>query len=90
MRSRLAARRVERNLSQAALANLSGISLRTLLRPERKEVDNPPVRYLVNLSIVLHCRVSDLIEDEWLEWAVFKEDGPKRPPIGARRKKGLP
>jgi transcriptional regulator with XRE-family HTH domain len=52
--SHLAARRVERNLSQTALANLSGISLRTLPRLERKEVDNPPLRYLVNLSIVLH------------------------------------
>ena len=26
---------------------------------------NPPLRYLVNLSIVLGCELDDLIEDEW-------------------------
>jgi hypothetical protein len=29
---------------------------------------NPPLRYLVNLSIVLGCELDDLIEDEWREW----------------------
>jgi transcriptional regulator with XRE-family HTH domain len=89
MRSRLAERRIERNMSQAQLARYAGISLRTLVRLERKETENPPLRYLVNLSILLHCRVSDLIEDEWLEWATFTEGGPKRPPLGSRRVRGL-
>lgn len=89
MRSRLAQRRVDRNMSQAQLARFAGISLRTLVRLERKETENPPLRYLVNLSILLQCRVSDLIEDEWLEWGTFSAGGPKQPPLGNRRVRGL-
>ena len=49
----------------------AGISLRTLQRIERLEVDNPPVRYLANCAIVLGCELDDLIEPEWREWKEF-------------------
>lgn len=88
MRSRLAKRRIEQDISQATLARLSGISLRTLVRLERMETDNPPLRYLVNLAIVLQCRVDDLIEDEWLEWGVFSGSGPAHPPRAMTERQG--
>jgi transcriptional regulator with XRE-family HTH domain len=87
MRSKLAAIRAERGLSQQALADRSGVALRTLARLERKEIRNPPLGYLANLSIVLRCRVSDLVEDDWLEWGVFRETGPKEPPTLRLRKR---
>jgi len=83
MRSKLSRIRVERNFSQRQLAIYSGVSLRTLRRLERREVDNPPLRYLVNLSLVLRCELSDLIEDEWLAWADF---GHRKPPSGTPRR----
>jgi hypothetical protein len=54
----------------------------------QRETENPPLRYLVNLSI-LHRRLSDLIEDEWLEWGVFGGSGPERPPVSTQRVRGL-
>jgi DNA-binding Xre family transcriptional regulator len=53
------------DVSQRRLAELTGISLRTLQRIERLEVDNPPIRYLANYAIVLGCEREDLIEPEW-------------------------
>jgi transcriptional regulator with XRE-family HTH domain len=60
-------------LSQRALARQAGLSLRTLQRIERLEVDNPPIRYLANCAIVLGCRLEDLIEPAWREWKNFGE-----------------
>jgi transcriptional regulator with XRE-family HTH domain len=87
MQSKLAAWRVERNLTQRALSDLSGVSLRTLTRIERREVDNPPIRYLVNLAILLDCTLSDLIEEGWLAWTDFAPDGQRSvgPPVEVGR-----
>ena len=70
-KSRLYSRRRVAELSQRELAMRAGISLRTLQRIERLEVDNPPVRYLANCAIVLGCELDDLIEPEWREWKEF-------------------
>jgi transcriptional regulator with XRE-family HTH domain len=66
-KSRLYERR-QAGLSQRALAERAGLSLRTLQRIERLEIDNPPVRYLTNCAIVLGCELEDLIEPAWREW----------------------
>lgn len=71
VRTRLLERRRAAGLSQRRLAELTGISLRTLQRIERAEVDNPPIRYLTNCAIVLECELEDLIEPEWREWRPF-------------------
>ena len=70
-RSRLYERRRVSGLSQRELAKRTGISLRTLQRIERLEVDNPPIRYLTNCAIVLGCELEDVIEPAWREWKGF-------------------
>ena len=70
-RSRLYERRRAAGLSQRELAKRTGISLRTLQRIERLEVDNPPIRYLTNCAIVLGCELDDLVEPGWREWKAF-------------------
>jgi transcriptional regulator with XRE-family HTH domain len=70
-KSRLYERRRAAGLSQRALADRAGLSLRTLQRIERLEVDNPPIRYLTNCAIVLGCELEDLIEPAWREWKQF-------------------
>jgi transcriptional regulator with XRE-family HTH domain len=70
-RSRLFERRKAAGLSQRELAKRTGISLRTLQRMERLEVDNPPIRYLVNCAIALGCELEELIEPAWRKWKSF-------------------
>jgi transcriptional regulator with XRE-family HTH domain len=71
-RSRLLERRKAVGLSQRGLAAKAGLSLRTLQRIERLEIDNPPIRYLTNCAIVLGCELEDLIEPVWREWKAFE------------------
>jgi transcriptional regulator with XRE-family HTH domain len=78
-KTRLAARRQQLKVSQAKVAELSGLSLRTIQRLERGEIDNPPIRYLTNLALVLDCSLRDVCEDEWLSWTPFSADATKRP-----------
>jgi transcriptional regulator with XRE-family HTH domain len=70
-KNRLRERRRAAGLTQRALSERTGISLRTLQRIERLEVDNPPIRYLANCAIVLGCELEDLIEPEWRGWKTF-------------------
>ena len=77
--TKLARRRVERNLTQPELARLTGIGLRTLRTLERGETRNPKLGYLVNCSIVLKCDLADLLEDAWLEWHELHPNAPRRP-----------
>lgn len=79
-RSKIAARRQELGLSQRELSELTGISMRQVQRLDGGEIDNPPIRYLVNIAMVLKVDVLDICEDEWLEWEAF-ESGPSAPPI---------
>jgi DNA-binding Xre family transcriptional regulator len=55
-------------MTQAELAARTAISLPHIRRLDRGEIDNPPLRYLVNCAWVLDCRLQDLIEDEWFDW----------------------
>ena len=78
--TRLARLRVERGMSQTALAEASGISIATLRRLERGLVKNPPLRYLTNCALVLGCPLEELIEDEWRQWlALAKAKPPSNP-----------
>lgn len=63
--SRLADQRRANSLSQEDLAQAAGLSRATYQRLESGRMPNPPLRYLVNLSIVLGCELDELIEDEW-------------------------
>lgn len=67
-------------MTQAELAKRADISLRTLQRIEMREMDNPPIRYLANLAIVLGCGLEDLIEPEWREWHRNRWGKPKAKP----------
>ncbi|HWB68911.1 MAG TPA: helix-turn-helix transcriptional regulator [Solirubrobacterales bacterium] len=81
-RTKLAARRQGMRLSQKKVSELSGIPVRTIQRLERDDIDNPPIRYLVNLAQVLECRLEDVCEEKWLEWTVFDAAAPGPPPKG--------
>ena len=76
--SRLADQRRVSGLSQEDLAEAAGLSRATYQRLESGRMPNPPLRYLVNLSIVLDCELDDLIEDEWREWMSL--NGIQSPP----------
>lgn len=67
--TRIEQRRLAAGLSQEELAERSRLSVRTLQRLEHGEMENPSIRYLANLAIVLGCELEDLIEPEWREWA---------------------
>ena len=57
-----------KKMSQRQLAERAGLSLRTFQRLERLEMDNPPIRYLTNIALVLNCSLEDLIEPAWRAW----------------------
>jgi len=69
-------------LSQKKLSELSGVPLRTIQRLERGQVANPPIRNLVNLSMVMECDLEDVCEDDWIRWTVFDAAAPEPPPKG--------
>ncbi len=64
------------------VSELSGIPVRTIQRLEPGDIDNPPIRYLVNLAEVYECRVVDVCEESWIEWTVFDTSAPKPSPKG--------
>ncbi|MFL5866688.1 MAG: helix-turn-helix domain-containing protein [Thermoleophilaceae bacterium] len=80
VRSRLAAARKHRGVSQIDLARAVGMSLASYRRLETGEMENPGLRYLVNCALALDIELTALIEDEWLEWAVLEERAPTQPP----------
>jgi transcriptional regulator with XRE-family HTH domain len=73
-------RRRLKNLRQKEVAFRAGIPLGTYRRLERGLIKNPPVRYLVNVSLVLEVNLRDVCENDWLEWTVFRPGQPRRPP----------
>jgi hypothetical protein len=54
------------------------MSLSTYRRLEAGEIDEPNLRWLVNLSFALGCDLEEIYEDEWLRW--LPADGAERPP----------
>lgn len=87
-KTRLFRRRVEAGLTQRDLAERSGVPLRTVQRIDRGELQRrPSLEHLSNLAVALGCEAIELIEDEWLEWAVLP-GGPARPPSAPVRPRG--
>ncbi len=58
---RLMALRAERGLSQARLAELAGVDRKTINRIENGHF-SPSLDTLTRLSVVLKCRLADLVE----------------------------
>ncbi|MFM8644373.1 MAG: helix-turn-helix transcriptional regulator [Actinomycetota bacterium] len=58
---RLIALRDERGLSQARLADLAGVDRKTINRIENGHF-SPSLDTLTRLSVVLKCRLSDLVD----------------------------
>ncbi len=58
---RLVALRAERDFSQARLAELAGVDRKTINRIENGHF-SPSLDTLTRLSVVLKCRLSDLVE----------------------------
>ena len=58
---RLVALRAERDFSQARLAELAGVDRKTINRIENGHF-SPSLDTLTRLSVVLKCRLADLVE----------------------------
>jgi DNA-binding XRE family transcriptional regulator len=87
--TRLAERRLAARYTQKQMAELTGMSVMTYRRLERGELENPPLRHLVNCLWVLRARLPDLrlgdiIERDWLDWHVL-DDAAAEPPRAADR-----
>ena len=54
------------------------MSVATLRRLERGEIDNPPLRYLQNIAIALNANLDAVIEPGWRQW--WPRPGAPRPP----------
>jgi transcriptional regulator with XRE-family HTH domain len=80
VRSRLAAARKSKGLSQEQVAPAVGLSLATYRRLETLEIANPPLLYLVNCALVLDVELVELVEDEWVTWSRLSAGAPAEPP----------
>jgi transcriptional regulator with XRE-family HTH domain len=76
--SRIANLRRGAGLRQDELAEAVGMSVATLRRLERGEIDNPPLRYLQNIAIALNASLDAVIEPAWRQW--WPRPGAPRPP----------
>jgi transcriptional regulator with XRE-family HTH domain len=76
--SRIANLRRAAGLRQDELAAAVGMSVATLRRLERGEIDNPPLRYLQNIAIALDAGLDAVIEPGWRQW--WPRPGAPRPP----------
>ena len=58
--------RIKRGLSQNALADKSGVSVRTIRSFEQDEnsIDKAQLQTLCKLSLSLDCKMQDILEDE--------------------------
>jgi transcriptional regulator with XRE-family HTH domain len=83
--TKLADARLRGGLTQAEMAELTGISLPHYRRLERGQLRNPPLRFLVNCAIVLHVDLLDVVDDEWLQWMPFDARHPTPPKVPWRR-----
>jgi transcriptional regulator with XRE-family HTH domain len=79
-KTKLASWRKRRGVTQDQLARATGLSVSVLRRLESGRYENPPLRYLNNCALALGCKLSDVIEDKWLEWYVLDQRDAKAPP----------
>jgi transcriptional regulator with XRE-family HTH domain len=74
--TKIARRRVELDVSREALAEATGISLKTLQRIECGESTNPTVRQLYAIAVALGSTPSALVEEGWLARGVKRLAAP--------------
>lgn len=77
--TKLARERLLAGLTQQEIAQLAGMSEATYRRLESGGMNNPPLRFLVNIALVLEVDLFDLVEDEWLDWMPFDQRQPEPP-----------
>jgi transcriptional regulator with XRE-family HTH domain len=70
--------RLSRGVTQEGLAEAVGVTAPTLRRLERAEVENPKLRTLVNCALALGVDLTDVLEDDWLQW--LPTGRARRPP----------
>lgn len=82
-RSRLVGVRVAAGIDQKTMAELTGIPLTTYQRLDGKgnDLDNPPIRYLINCALVLQVEIDEVSPVVLEEWTIFDERAPA-PPVG--------
>ena len=71
--------RLFRDLSQAELAALAGISKSSVERIERSDDGAVNLRHLVNLALALNCELLDIIDDDWLCYLWMDASAPPPP-----------
>jgi transcriptional regulator with XRE-family HTH domain len=77
-KTRLAAIRIQHRITQAQLAEVTGLSVGTIRRLERGEYENPPVTYLLNCARALQVDLDELIEPQW-QWTTFSDKAADPP-----------
>lgn len=88
--------RMNRGVSQEALADEVGVSWKTIARLESNEIADPGIRLLNNCALTLNVTLESLIERSWRQWKLFKKKRPAPPQSwssetqGRRRKKKPP
>jgi DNA-binding XRE family transcriptional regulator len=80
VRSRLAAHRVAKGLTQKEMAWAVGIPIALYVRLERGQHRNPRLGWLVNAAIVLGCELDDVFDDWMTEWHSGDGYDQRKPP----------
>jgi transcriptional regulator with XRE-family HTH domain len=75
--------RMNRGVSQKALADKVGVSWKTIARLESNEIADPGIRLLNNCALTLSVTLESLIERSWRQWKVFNEERPAPPDPGS-------
>jgi transcriptional regulator with XRE-family HTH domain len=80
-RTKLAAWRLKRQLSQPEMSRVTGIPINTYQRLEQGDYASPPYTKLQNCAIILGVKLDKLIEDEFVGWTVFNAKAKKPPEV---------
>jgi transcriptional regulator with XRE-family HTH domain len=68
--------RLARGLTQAQLAELSGLSKSSIERIEKSPDGAVNLRHLVLLALVLDCELLDVVDDDWLTYRAASVAAP--------------
>jgi transcriptional regulator with XRE-family HTH domain len=74
-------------VTQQRLADVTGLSKRTIRRLEQGEIEHPPLAYYVNCAIALELDLTEVLDADDLDWTAFdKSKAPKPPKKGWHRR----
>jgi transcriptional regulator with XRE-family HTH domain len=85
-KTHLRERRIALGFTQPAMAQRAGLPLRTYQRLEAGELNNPPIRHVVNCALALGLRIQDIAEPEWISWTPTAGARHPLPPQPAQQK----